>query len=65
MIASLKKGSEGATRTSYSSDIHGEFIAIDHALSRLQPGDLCLVLVDQVEESLEHLRKHVQEATKA
>ncbi|MBQ0131266.1 MAG: cyanophycin synthetase, partial [Comamonas sp.] len=64
VIALLKQGLEGATRTTYSTDIHGEFIAIDHALSRLQPGDLCLVLVDQVEESLEHLRKHVQEAAK-
>ena len=59
VIALLKKGLEGAQRTTYSTEIHGEFIAIDHALARLQPGDLCLVLVDQVEEALEHLRKHV------
>ena len=65
VLALLRKGLEGATRTSYTTEIHGEFIAIDHALSRLQPGDLCLVLVDQVEESLEHLRKHVQAASKA
>lgn len=65
VLALLRQGLEGATRTSYTTDIHGEFIAIDHALSRLQPGDLCLVLVDQVEESLEHLRKHVEEASKA
>lgn len=48
-----------AIRTTYTTEIHGEFIAIDHALSRLQAGDLSLVLVDQVEEALEHLRKHV------
>jgi cyanophycin synthetase len=59
VLALLRKGLEGAPRTSYSTEIHGEFIAIDHALARLQPGDLCLVLVDQVEEALEHLRKHV------
>jgi len=59
VLALLKKGLEGAPRTSYSTEIHGEFLAIDHALARLQPGDLCLVLVDQVEEALEHLRKHV------
>lgn len=59
VLALLKKGLEGAPRTSYSTEIHGEFLAIDHALERLQPGDLCLVLVDQVEEALEHLRKHV------
>ncbi|MEG1202089.1 MAG: cyanophycin synthetase, partial [Comamonas sp.] len=65
VLGLLKKGLEGAPRTSYSTEIHGEFIAIDHALARLQPGDLCLVLVDQVEEALEHLRKHVAEAAKA
>ncbi|QXZ09814.1 cyanophycin synthetase [Comamonas sp. Y33R10-2] len=59
VMALLKQGLEGATRTTYSTEIHGEFIAIDHALSRLQPGDLSLVLVDQVEEALEHLRQHV------
>lgn len=62
VIALLRQGLEGASRTSYVTDIHGEFIAIDHALERLQPGDLCLVLVDQVEEALEHLNKHVQGA---
>ena len=41
------------------TQIQGEFNAIDHALARLTPGDLCLVLVDQVEEALEHLRRHV------
>ena len=59
VLGLLRKGLEGAARTSYSTEIHGEFLAIDHALNRLQPGDLCLVLVDQVEEALEHLRKHV------
>jgi len=44
------------------TDIHGEFVAIDHALERLQPGDLCLVLVDQVEEALAHLQRHVAQA---
>ena len=36
--------------------------AIDTALARLQPGDLCLVLVDQVEEALAHLARRVAEA---
>ena len=34
---------------------------INVALDRLQPGDLCLVLVDQVEEALAHLAKRVAE----
>jgi cyanophycin synthetase len=59
VLALLKKGLEGAPRTSYSTEIHGEFLAIDHALARLQPGDLCLVLVDQVEEALAHLQQRI------
>ena len=50
----------GATRTAKIDEIRGEFIAIDLALDRLKPGDLCLVLVDQVEEALEHLRQRIQ-----
>ncbi len=57
VVALLKKGLEGATRTRQVDEIHGEFKAIDHALAELQPGELCLVLVDQVEEALAHLRE--------
>ncbi|AVP58777.1 cyanophycin synthetase [Pulveribacter suum] len=55
VLALLQKGLQGAERTGYVAEIHGEFAAIDHALARLHPGDLCLVLVDQVEEALAHL----------
>jgi cyanophycin synthetase len=61
----LREGLEGAQRTRRIDEIHGEFVAIDTALSRLQPGDLCLVLVDQVEEALAHLAKRVAEAQAA
>ncbi|MCZ2104249.1 MAG: cyanophycin synthetase [Comamonadaceae bacterium] len=57
----LHQGLQGASRASYVTEIHGEFIAIDHALARLQAGDLCLILVDQVEESLAHLQKRCAE----
>ncbi|MOA70519.1 hypothetical protein D3C78_1994530 [compost metagenome] len=62
MLRLLQQGLTGATRTSYVTEIQGEFVAIDHALARLQPGDLCLVLIDQVELALAHLQKHVDEA---
>ncbi|MFZ2989262.1 glutamate ligase domain-containing protein, partial [Ideonella sp.] len=61
VLALLRQGLDGAPRTTQVEEIHGEFIAIDLALSRLQPGDLCLVLVDQVEEALAHLAKRVAE----
>jgi hypothetical protein len=52
VMALLREGLAGAARTRHVEEIRGEFIAIDTALDRLQPGDLCLVLVDQVEEAL-------------
>ncbi|HSV58945.1 MAG TPA: cyanophycin synthetase [Variovorax sp.] len=55
----LRQGLQGATRTSYIDEIRGEFIAIDKALARLEPGDLSLILVDQVEEALAHLAQRI------
>ncbi|OYU29029.1 MAG: cyanophycin synthetase [Burkholderiales bacterium PBB2] len=60
VLALLRQGLEGASRTRHIDEIRGEFIAIDAALARLQPGDLCLVLVDQVEEALAHLAQRIQ-----
>jgi len=62
VVALLRQGLEGAKRTTRIDDIRGEFAAIDHAFSFLQEGDLCLVLVDQVEEALAHLRQRCQAA---
>lgn len=62
VMALLRQGLQGATRTSHIDEIRGEFIAIDKALARLQPGDLSLILVDQVEEALAHLQKRIAEA---
>lgn len=59
VLALLRQGLEGASRTSHVEEIRGEFAAIDRALERLQPGDLCLVLVDQVEEALAHLSQRI------
>jgi cyanophycin synthetase len=59
VIALLREGLQGARRTTHVEEIRGEFTAIDAALARLQPGDLCLVLVDQVEEALAHLDQRV------
>ena len=55
VMALLRQGLQGAGRTRAIDEIRGEFIAIDTALERLRPGDLSLILVDQVEEALAHL----------
>jgi len=55
VVALLRKGLINAPRTTRIDDIRGEFLAIDTALDRLEPGDVCLVLIDQVQEALAHL----------
>ncbi|MCO5102646.1 MAG: cyanophycin synthetase [Burkholderiaceae bacterium] len=62
VMALLRQGLAGASRTQHVEEIRGEFVAIDTALSRLAPGDLCLVLVDQVEEALAHLARRCAQA---
>ncbi|HXD04821.1 MAG TPA: cyanophycin synthetase [Burkholderiaceae bacterium] len=57
----LREGLVKAARTRHVQEIRGEFVAIDAALARLEPGDLCLVLVDQVEEALAHLAQRVEQ----
>ena len=59
VLALLREGLNGAARTTRVDEIRGEFAAIDTALERLQPGDLCLVLVDQVQAALEHLERRI------
>ena len=59
VIGLLREGLKGALRTTHVQDIQGEFNAIDMALSRLSPGDLCLILIDQVEEALAYITEKV------
>ena len=61
VIALLRAGLSNATRTGHVEEINGEFVAIDRALSRLGDGDLCLILIDQVEEALAHIAKRIAE----
>ena len=62
VLALLRQGLEHASRAKKVEEIHGEMIAIDLALSRLNPGDLCLILIDQVEEALQHIARRIAEA---
>ncbi|SFZ75831.1 cyanophycin synthetase [Chitinimonas taiwanensis] len=61
VIGLLREGLRGAARVEHVAEIQGEFQAIDTALARLQPGGLCLILVDQVEAALAHIAKRVAE----
>lgn len=61
VLALLQQGLAHAPRTRQVEEIRGEFLAIDTALAKLQPEDLCLILVDQVEEALAHIARRIAE----
>ena len=63
VIGLLREGLTNARRTKQIEAIDGEFLAIDTALGKLQPGDLCLILIDQVDEALAHINKRISEAS--
>ncbi|MBU0753045.1 MAG: cyanophycin synthetase [Gammaproteobacteria bacterium] len=65
VLALLRQGLFGASRAKQVDEIRGEFIAIDAALGKLRPGDLCLILIDQIEEALAHIALRVGEAATA
>ena len=55
VLALLQQGLRNVSRTKEIMEIRGEFLAIDTALAKLRPGDLCLILIDQVQEALDHI----------
>lgn len=59
VVKLLREGLAKASRTQSINEIRGEMLAIDTALSKLKSGDLCLILVDQVEEALAHIASRV------
>ncbi|MFA5243320.1 MAG: cyanophycin synthetase [Sulfuricella sp.] len=61
VLALLRQGLENSSRTKAIEEVRGEFLAIDTALARLCAGDLCLILIDDVDAALEHIAKRVAE----
>ncbi len=61
VVALLRTGLANANRTKVIDEINGEFLAIDTAMARLSEGDLCLILIDQVEEALAHIAQRIAE----
>ena len=55
VLGLLREGLVTARRTTHTQEIRGELLAIDTALARLQAGDLCLVLIDRIDEALAHI----------
>ncbi|MGZ8256547.1 MAG: cyanophycin synthetase [Gallionella sp.] len=59
VLVLLQQGLVNAKRAKKIIEITGEFLAIDTALADLHAGDLCLVLIDQVDEALAHIAQRV------
>jgi cyanophycin synthetase len=55
VVRLLREGLAHAKRAKTIKEIKGEFAAIDTALAELAEGDLCLILIDQVEEALAYI----------
>jgi cyanophycin synthetase len=62
VLALLRRGLERARRVKQVDEITGEFRAIDTALGRLGKNDMCLILIDQVDEALAHIAQRVAAA---
>ncbi len=62
VVALLREGLEGAGRTREIRTIKGEFAAIDTALDGLAAGELCVILVDQIEQALAHIEARTTQA---
>ncbi len=62
VVGLLRAGLAHARRADRIQDVRGEFLAIDTALGQLKEGDLCLILVDQVEEALGHIAQRIAQA---
>ncbi|RZI44550.1 cyanophycin synthetase [Herbaspirillum sp. HC18] len=61
VVALLRDGLKNAKRARSVKEIKGEFVAIDAALADLADGDLCLILIDQVEEALAYIAEKVKQ----
>lgn len=61
VLTLLKRGLIDAKRVTEIHEIRGETQAIDLVLSGLAPGDLCLLLIDQVDEALAHIQQRISE----
>jgi cyanophycin synthetase len=55
VMALLRQGLAQARKATQRSEISGEFLAIDTAMDKLQAGELCLILVDQVDEAMAYI----------
>jgi cyanophycin synthetase len=57
--AILREGLAHARRVARVREVRGELAAIDAALEDVKPGELYLLLIDQVEAALQHIQRRI------
>ena len=60
VTAIMRDGLTNSQQVKKIEEYRGEFLAIDKALEQVQAGDICLILVDQVDEALAHISQRVK-----
>lgn len=60
VLSLLRQGLENAKRARDVKEIRGEFGAIDAAFANLKAGELCLILIDQVDDALGYIAERVE-----
>jgi cyanophycin synthetase len=60
VLSLLRQGLENAKRARDVKEIRGEFGAIDAAFASLKAGELCLILIDQVDDALGYIAERVE-----
>jgi cyanophycin synthetase len=60
VTAIMRDGLANSQQVKKIEEFRGEFLAIDKALEQVQAGDICLILVDQVDEALAHISQRVK-----
>lgn len=58
--AIFRKGLTGRRRIKHIEEVQGALAALEHALASARPGELLLIQVDLVDETMELMRRHLE-----
>src|SRR6185437_17087344 len=61
--ALFRKGLDDRRRIKHIEEVQGAIAALEHALATARPGELLLVQVDLVDETIELMRRHLASGT--
>ncbi|HTU19282.1 MAG TPA: Mur ligase family protein [Gemmataceae bacterium] len=61
--ALFRTGLDGRRRVKHIEEVQGAIAALEHALATARPGELLLVQVDLVDETIELMRRHLESGT--